>query len=149
MVDSFAFVFVIPAIIFWMIAVPLVVLVQRRPHPRAYCVKERAKREITGAHYVILKNGRKALQGRCSSCGTTLFMIKSNRNLALVTAREWGTMLSGRLGKAVRRQHPQAYCVKERAKREITGAHNVILKNGRKALQGKCSSCGTTLFRMK
>ncbi len=75
MADPFAFFLVIPTIIFWMIAVPLAVLVHR-PHLQAYCVKERAKREITGAHTVVLKNGRKALQGKCSSCGTTLFRMK-------------------------------------------------------------------------
>jgi ribosomal protein L34E len=138
-----------PTIIFWMMLVPMVVLVQRRPHPQAYCVKEKAKMAITGAHTVTLGNGRKALQGKCSSCGTNLFMIKSNRNPAAITVRRWGTMLGRWLGKIVRRPHPEAYCVKEKATREITGAHTVVLKNGRKALQGKCSSCGTTLFRMK
>ncbi len=150
MIDSeIAFVFVIPAIVFWMLAVPIAVLVQRRPRPRAYCVKERAEREITSAHTVILRNGRKALQGKCSSCGTTLFRMKSNQNLVVVIAREWGTMLSARFGRIVHRPHPRAYCVKERAEREITSAHTVILRNGRKALQGKCSSCGTIIFRIK
>jgi uncharacterized Zn-binding protein involved in type VI secretion len=144
-----AFIFVLLAIVFWMILVPIVLLVERRPRLQAYCVKEKAKREIADAHTVVLGNGRKALQGKCSSCGTTLFRMKSNRNLAAITAGEWRTMLSARLGRTVHTPHPQAYCVKERAKREITGAHTVVLKNGRKALQGKCSSCGTTLFRMK
>ena len=149
MLDLITFFSVISTILFWMILVGIAVLVLKRPHPQAYCVKERAKREITGAHTVILRNGRRALQGRCRSCGTALFRIKSNGNLAAVTAREWGTMLSARLGKIVHRSHPRAYCVKERAKREITGAHTVILRNGRRALQGRCRSCGTTLFRMK
>ncbi|MGD0477948.1 MAG: DUF5679 domain-containing protein [Nitrososphaerales archaeon] len=146
MLDPVAFAFLIPAIIFCMIAVPIVVLVQRRPRPQAYCVKERAKREITGAHTVVFKNGRKALQGKCKSCGTTLFRMKSSRNLTAVTARGWGAMPGAWIEKTV---HPQAYCMKERAKREITGAHTVILRNGRRALQGKCKSCGTTLFRIK
>ena len=149
MIDSITLAFVVLAVIICMIVVPIVLLVQLRPRPQAYCVKEKAKREITGAHTVILKNGRKALQGKCSSCGTTLFRMKSNRNLALATVREWGTIAGAWLGRVVRRSRPQAYCVKEKAKREITGAHTVILKNGRKALQGKCSSCGTTLFRMQ
>jgi uncharacterized Zn finger protein (UPF0148 family) len=149
MVDPITLAFVILAIIFSVIVAPIAVLVQRRPRPQAYCVKEKAMKEITGAHTVILKNGRKALQGRCSSCGTTLFMMKSGRNRVVVAAREWGTMLGVRLGRIVRRPHPQAYCVKEKAMKEITGAHTVILKNGRKALQGRCSSCGITLFRMK
>ncbi|MGD0395656.1 MAG: DUF5679 domain-containing protein [Nitrososphaerales archaeon] len=149
MTDSIAFIMVVLAIIFWMIVVPIAVLIQRRPHSQAYCVKERAEREIIGAHTIILKNGRRALQGKCSSCGTALFVMKSNGNVAVIAGREWGTMLSTRLGRIVHRSHPQAYCVKERAEREIIGAHTIILKNGRRALQGKCSSCGTTLFRMK
>jgi hypothetical protein len=76
MLGFFTFVFVIPAVIIFMIVVPIAVLVQRRPRLEAYCVKEKATREITGAHTVVLKNGRKALQGKCSSCGTTLFRMK-------------------------------------------------------------------------
>jgi hypothetical protein len=146
MLDPVTFAFLILSIIFCMMAVPIAVLVQQRPRSQAYCVKERAKREITGAHTVVLKNGRKALQGKCKSCGTALFRMKSSRSLALINPREWGAMPGAWLEKVVR---PQAYCMKERAKRQITGAHTVILRNGRKALQGKCKSCGTTLFRIK
>jgi uncharacterized Zn-binding protein involved in type VI secretion len=149
MIDLVTLAFVVLAIILCMIVLPVMVLVQRRPRPQAYCVKEKATREIVSAHTVVLSNGRKALQGKCSSCGAALFRMKSGQNLAVVTAGRWGTALSARLGKFVRRPRPQAYCVKEKATREITGAHTVILRNGRKALQGKCSSCGTTLFRMK
>jgi uncharacterized Zn finger protein (UPF0148 family) len=42
----------------------------------------------------------------------------------------------------------EAYCVKEKAKREMSDAHEVRLKNGRRALEGSCSSCGTKLFRI-
>ena len=42
----------------------------------------------------------------------------------------------------------QAFCVKEKKTREMTSARTVTFKNGRKAIQGKCSSCGTTLFRI-
>jgi len=76
MLDSVPFAFVIPTIVLCVMAVLVAVLVQRRPRPQAYCMKERAKRQITGAHTVILKNGRKALQGKCKSCGTTLFRTK-------------------------------------------------------------------------
>jgi len=41
----------------------------------AYCVKEKAKREITLPQEIRLKNGRRAIQGTCSSCGTKLFLI--------------------------------------------------------------------------
>jgi len=42
----------------------------------------------------------------------------------------------------------RAYCVKEKKSRELTGGKTVTFKNGRKAIQGKCASCGTTLFRI-
>jgi uncharacterized protein DUF5679 len=40
----------------------------------AYCMKCRQKREFTGS-LVTLKNGRPALQGPCSVCGTKLTKI--------------------------------------------------------------------------
>jgi hypothetical protein len=42
----------------------------------------------------------------------------------------------------------QAYCFKCRAKREIKNAQNITLKNGKPAIQGTCSVCGTKVFRM-
>jgi uncharacterized Zn finger protein (UPF0148 family) len=41
-----------------------------------------------------------------------------------------------------------AFCVKEKKTREMIATRTVTFKNGRKAIQGKCSSCGTTLFRI-
>jgi predicted RNA-binding Zn-ribbon protein involved in translation (DUF1610 family) len=40
-----------------------------------------------------------------------------------------------------------AYCVKCRRKVSISGAKEVKLKSGRKALKGKCPACGTTIYR--
>jgi Domain of unknown function (DUF5679) len=42
----------------------------------------------------------------------------------------------------------QAFCVKEKKKREMTSPKMVTFKNGRHAFKGKCASCGTTLFRI-
>lgn len=42
----------------------------------------------------------------------------------------------------------EAYCVKCREKREMKDAEEVTMKNGRTAMQGVCSVCGTKLFRM-
>ncbi|MEM2136486.1 MAG: DUF5679 domain-containing protein [Candidatus Methanomethylicia archaeon] len=42
----------------------------------------------------------------------------------------------------------EAYCVKCKAKRVMTGVEQVTLKNGRPALRGKCVVCGTTLYRI-
>ena len=42
----------------------------------------------------------------------------------------------------------EAYCVKCKAKKEIKGANEVTMKNGRKALKGTCPTCGTGMFRI-
>ena len=42
----------------------------------------------------------------------------------------------------------EAYCFKCRAKREISGARQVTLKNGRPATQGTCPTCGTRVYRI-
>jgi len=40
------------------------------------------------------------------------------------------------------------YCVKCREKREMKDPEVVKLKNGRPARKGKCSVCGTNMFRI-
>jgi RNase P subunit RPR2 len=42
----------------------------------------------------------------------------------------------------------EAYCFKCRAKRQIKKPQQVTLKNGRAAVQGTCSQCGTTVYRI-
>lgn len=42
----------------------------------------------------------------------------------------------------------QAYCVKCKAKRDIDSPEEVIMKNGRKAMKGKCPECGTGVFKI-
>ena len=42
----------------------------------------------------------------------------------------------------------EAYCFKCRTKREVQGARQVTLKNGRPATQGTCPVCGTKVFRI-
>ena len=42
----------------------------------------------------------------------------------------------------------QGYCVKCKAKREIKGERAVIMKNGRNAITGTCSVCGTKMFKI-
>ena len=43
---------------------------------------------------------------------------------------------------------PEGYCVKCKAKKEITDAVEEVMKNGRKAIKGKCPSCGTVMFKI-
>ena len=43
---------------------------------------------------------------------------------------------------------PEGYCVKCKAKKEIVDAVDVTMKNGRKAIKGKCPTCGTGMFKI-
>ena len=43
---------------------------------------------------------------------------------------------------------PEGYCVKCKAKKEILGAVEETMKNGRKAIKGKCPTCGTVMFKI-
>jgi len=40
-----------------------------------YCVQCKAKKEIAAGIEEIMKNGRKAIKGRCPACGTVMFKI--------------------------------------------------------------------------
>jgi len=42
----------------------------------------------------------------------------------------------------------QAYCFKCRRKVEMKSVEQVTLKNGRPAIRGTCSVCGTKVFRI-
>jgi len=42
----------------------------------------------------------------------------------------------------------EGYCVKCKEKREMKGAQETTMKNGRKAMKGTCSSCGTGMFKI-
>jgi hypothetical protein len=44
-----------------------------------YCVKCKEKREIKDAVKVTMKNGRPAIQGKCSVCGTGMYKIVSTK----------------------------------------------------------------------
>ena len=43
---------------------------------------------------------------------------------------------------------PEGYCVKCKAKKEIADAVEEIMKNGRKAIKGKCPTCGVVMFKI-
>ncbi|MDP1854252.1 MAG: DUF5679 domain-containing protein [Candidatus Omnitrophota bacterium] len=42
----------------------------------------------------------------------------------------------------------QAYCLKCKLKKEMKDEEQVTLKNGRKAMKGKCPDCGTVMMRI-
>jgi len=43
-----------------------------------YCVKCKTKREMVKTERVRMKNGRPAMKGKCSVCGTGMYKILSN-----------------------------------------------------------------------
>lgn len=43
----------------------------------AYCVKCKQKREMKDAEQVTMKNGRPAMRGKCTVCGTGMYKILS------------------------------------------------------------------------
>ncbi|HLC46029.1 MAG TPA: DUF5679 domain-containing protein [archaeon] len=42
----------------------------------------------------------------------------------------------------------EAYCVKCKDKVEMKDPKSVTMKNGKKAMKGKCPNCGTSVFRI-
>jgi ribosomal protein S27E len=51
------------------------VFVQPNSMPEGYCVKCKAKSEIADGVEETMKNGRKAIKGKCPVCGTVMFKI--------------------------------------------------------------------------
>jgi len=45
----------------------------------AYCVKCRVKQEMVETEKVTMKNGRPAIKGKCSKCGTGMYKIVSSK----------------------------------------------------------------------
>ena len=45
----------------------------------AYCVKCREKRDMKDPERVTMKNGRPAMKGKCSKCGTGMYKILSSK----------------------------------------------------------------------
>jgi len=42
----------------------------------------------------------------------------------------------------------EGYCVKCKAKKEISNGVEETMKNARKAIKGKCPTCGTVMFKI-
>lgn len=47
--------------------------------PEGYCVKCKAKKEIADGVEETMKNGRKAIKGKCPTCGVVMFKILSGK----------------------------------------------------------------------
>ena len=55
-----------------------------------YCVKCKAKKEIVDAMEVTTKNGRKAIKGKCPTCGTVMYKILGGKAAAPAAAPAGG-----------------------------------------------------------
>jgi len=53
--------------------------------PEGYCVKCKARKEIVGGVEETMKNGRKAIKGKCPTCGTVMFKILGGKGSAAAT----------------------------------------------------------------
>jgi len=56
--------------------------------PEGYCVKCKAKKEIIDSVEETMKNGRKAIKGKCPTCGTVMFKILGGKATASATPSE-------------------------------------------------------------
>ena len=56
--------------------------------PEGYCVKCKAKKEIVDAVEETMKNGRKAIKGKCPTCGTVMFKILGGKAATAATVAE-------------------------------------------------------------
>jgi len=64
--------------------------------PEGYCVKCKAKKEIMDAVEETMKNGRKAIKGKCPTCGTVMFKILGGKATATVAPAEPATPQAGK-----------------------------------------------------
>jgi len=53
-----------------------------------YCVKCKTRKEISDGVEETMKNGRRAIKGRCSTCGTVMFKILGGKAAAPVPAAD-------------------------------------------------------------
>lgn len=59
--------------------------------PEGYCVKCKAKKEIIDGVEETMKNGRKAIKGKCPTCGTVMFKILGGKGSAATALSEPAT----------------------------------------------------------
>jgi len=64
--------------------------------PEGYCVKCKAKKEIIDGVEETMKNGRKAIKGKCPTCGTVMFKILGGKATAAAVPTEAGASQSSK-----------------------------------------------------
>lgn len=68
----------------------------------------------------------------------------------MVCARIAQTIKHNQLALTTRRKQmaEKGYCVKCKDKKEMKNEEKVTMKNGRSAMKGKCSTCGTGMYKI-
>ncbi len=54
-------------------------LLEKGVNMEGYCLKCKTKKEMKDAEEITMKNGRKAMKGKCLDCGTGMFKILGNK----------------------------------------------------------------------
>jgi ribosomal protein S27E len=57
-----------------------------------YCVKCKTRKEISNGVEETMKNGRRAIKGRCATCGTVMFKILGGKAVAPAPAPAEGNL---------------------------------------------------------
>jgi Domain of unknown function (DUF5679) len=71
---------------------------------QGYCVKCKKKREMKGEKQITMKNGRNAISGTCSVCGTKMFKIGGGSGKA--KAKKAAAKARPKKGKKAKRYSP-------------------------------------------
>ena len=109
---------------------------------REYCEACKGHRDMKYPKEVKLKDGRPAVIGPCYVCGTNVFRMGPMPKKATPPKDEAPAEKEESI------MTVQVYCEACRAKTDIQNPKEVKLQNGRPAVKGSCSVCGTNVLRM-
>jgi len=120
----------------------------------AYCVRCKAKRNMSSPKAAKMKNGRPAMRGTCSVCGAGMFRIGSSKpkkedDAPTKEQIDRVARLEKQIEDLERRQpRVSGYCVKCRSKRGMANPEQTAMKNGKPAIRGTCTVCGAKMFKI-
>ncbi len=91
---------------------------------------------------------RAALEAKLASADRLIEKRRSQLHSASTRRASISARLARAMGPAGETDAPMAYCIKDRQRVAIGGAHAVVLTNGRPAIAGLCPSCGSKVVRL-
>ena len=98
-----------------------------------YCLKCKTKKEMKDAKEVTMKNGRKAMKGKCLDCGIGMFKILGKKQMK----RNLREDMDG-----------SVYCAECKTKRKIVNVEEVFVSKRYRLIKGRCSGCATGMFKI-